>query len=281
MNFKSIYQTIQFLSVDVLAGSVAGMIFTIRLLDVNPNPTWWIILPAAVWSFYTIDHLIDGYKSKGKTRIDRHKFHYQHRHTLITLSVFTALLSLILSIIYLNSTIVFAGLIIGLIVLVYFFALVRLKNQRPGLLQKELIISFVYVGGICLAPLIWSGQFPDKIIVCILIVYFLLAWAEGIMASYFDFDNDLKENHRSFTVYFGKNNTKKFLVFLHVLVFLLILLGIGYSPSSLQTTSIIIMAIMNTCMMSIILFPHFFQQNERYRILGENIFLFPALIVFF
>lgn len=281
MIFKSTLQTIQLLSVDVLAGVAAGMIFTIRLLDVNPNPVWWIILPAAVWSFYTIDHLIDGYKSKGVTGIDRHKFHYQHRYKLIILSAVTALSSMILSIIYLNNTIVLAGLIIGTIVLIYFLLLVRLKNQRSGLLQKEIIIAFVYAGGIWLAPLIWSGQFPDKIIVCILLVFLLLAWAEGVMAAYFDFENDLKENHSSFTVYFGKKNSRKFLIFLHILIFVLILLGAGYSPSSLQTTSLIILAIMNTCMMSISTFPHFFQQKERYRILGESIFLLPVLIVFF
>lgn len=280
MSHHSIYKIIQFLSIDVLAGSVAVMIFSVRLLNVSPTPIWWIILPAAVWSFYTIDHLIDGYKSKGTTSIKRHGFHYRNRFILVTLSAIAAVISLTLSVLYLDNRIILTGLIIGLIVVVYFL-LVYLKKQQSVFLQKELIIALVYVGGIWLAPLIWNGQFPDMSIISILLVFFVLAWAEGIMASYFDFEYDLKEGHSSFTVFFGPKNGRKFLILLHVAVFLIMLFGIGYSKSNLQLASLIILTIMNLCLLCIILFPHFFQQKERYRILGESIFLFPALIVLF
>lgn len=281
MSFKSIYQPIQFLSIDVLAGSAAVMIFAVRLLQVNPNPAWWIVLPCAVWSFYTVDHLIDGYKSQGGTRIARHRFHYQHRYILIILTAITTLSSLTLSMVYLNTTIIYAGFIVGLIVLAYFLLLALVKKQQSVFLQKEFIIALVYVGGIWLAPLIWSGHFPERTIVCILVVFFLLAWAEGIMASYFDVENDLREKHTSFTICFGATQARRFLILLHILIFLLLLLAIGYSQSGLQTNSLVILLFMNICLMSIILFPGFFQQKERFRILGESVFLFPALIVFF
>ena len=65
-------------------------------------------------------------------------------------------------------------------VLAYFVLLFLYAKKKPFLLQKELIIAFVYVFGIWLAPLVWHDAIPQTFILLILAVLLLLAWAEGI-----------------------------------------------------------------------------------------------------
>jgi len=278
---SSFHQTIQTLSIDVVVGAIAVGYFASRILEVDPNPVWWFILPSAVWSFYTLDHLIDGFKSKGKTGIYRHRFHFKYQKLLLTLSVFFGLVSLLLSLKFLDHQIIKFGLLLGGLVLTYFLALFFWGNKKLLLLQKELVIAFVYIFGIWLAPLVWSGQIPETNTILIISIFILLAWAEGIMASYFDYENDLKEGHSSFTVLFGKQLSRRFLIVLHILVFIIIKISIFFISTNLQFAALMILALMNLTLLLIMLYPDWFQKNERYRIVGESVFLLPTLIVFF
>ena len=278
---SSFHQTIKTLSIDVVVGAIAVGYFASRILEIDPNPVWWFILPAAVWSFYTLDHLIDGFKSKGKTEIYRHHFHFKYRKLLLTLSVFFGLASLLLSMKFLDHQIIKFGLLLGGLVLTYFLALFFWWNKKLLLLQKELVIAFVYIFGIWLAPLVWSGQFPNTFIIIVLGIFISLAWAEGIMASWFDFENDLKDGHSSFTVLFGKQLSRRFLIVLHILTFIIIKISIFFISTNLQFAALMILALMNLTLLLIMLYPDWFQKNERYRIIGESVFLLPALIIFF
>jgi len=278
---SSFHKIIQTLSIDVIAGAIAVGYFASRILEVEPNPIWWLILPMVVWSFYTLDHLIDGYKSKGKTEIYRHHFHFKYRKLLLILSVLFGLAALGLSLVFLEQQIIILGLFIGSLVLAYFLALFFWGNKKLLLLQKELVIAFVYVFGIWLAPLVWSGQFPKTNIIFIICISILLAWAEGIMASYFDYENDLKDGHSSFTVLFGKVFSRRFLIILHIFVFLFIKVSIFFIDTNLQFAALMILALMNLTLLLIMLFPAWFQKQERYRLVGESVFLLPAIIIFF
>lgn len=277
----SFHKTFQTLSIDVVAGAIAVGYFANRILEAEPNPIWWLILPLAAWSFYTLDHLIDGYKSKGKTEIYRHHFHFKYRKILLTLSILFGLTSLFLSLLYLDRQIILLGLLMGCFVLAYLLSLFFWGNKKLLLLQKELVIAFVYVFGIWLAPLVWSAQVPATSTIFIICIVIFLAWAEGIMASYFDYNNDLKDGHSSFTVLFGKQYTRRFQIVLHILVFLIIKVTAFFITTNLQFSALMILAFMNLILLLIMLFPSWFQKNENYRIIGESVFLLPAMIVFF
>ncbi|MCF6170500.1 MAG: hypothetical protein L3J66_05920 [Bacteroidales bacterium] len=275
------YSGIQLLSLDVVAGAMAVGYFAIRLLHPVANPFWWFILPFAVWSFYTLDHLFDGFRLKGEAQIKRHRFHYENRRVLGSFSVFFGLTAFVFSLVFLEKQIIRAGLVAGSLVLLYFLVLSRSGSKNNFLFQKELMIALVYVSGIWLAPLVWYGHLPETVLVLIIFVLFLLAWAEGIMASRFDYENDVHDGHSSFTVLFGKRFTRQFLIILHILIFLLIKLSVFFISTKLQFAALIILAIMNLSLLIITLYPDWFQKYERYRIAGESVFLLPVLIAFF
>lgn len=73
---------INWLSLDVVLGAMAGMLFFSRLLHVSLDWKMDLLLGLSVWVIYTADHLLD---SKGKAELDlspRHQFHARNFKTL-------------------------------------------------------------------------------------------------------------------------------------------------------------------------------------------------------
>jgi len=278
-SLSDFYKIFQSLSFDVVIGVVALSLFATRLMGVMAQPVWVLILILVTWSFYTFDHLLDGIKSKRLSTIFRHYFHYTNRNLLFIVSAITGIVAFILSLLFLEREIINIGLILSLFVLVYFLAIRLLAEKHSVFLQKEFIIAFVYTVGIWVAPMVWGKNNYNTFTQIVVFVLFLMAWAEGIMASYYDYENDLKDKHTSFTVIFGKQNARRFLIVLHIVVFVIIKISVFFVSTNIQFVAMIILALMNLSLLLIILYPKYFEENEKYRIFGEMVFWIPFLIL--
>ena len=71
------------LSLDVVAGALAGMLFFSDLLGVEVSGKAFVVLALAVWSIYTFDHLWDAKSTKNIPRSDRHYFHYRNFRPMV------------------------------------------------------------------------------------------------------------------------------------------------------------------------------------------------------
>ena len=149
----------QVLSLDVVLGSLSVGLFAVTLLNVDPNPWWWIVLAGSVWVVYTLDHLLDGLKTRQQGTIYRHRFHYTNRKTIIAAMTAVALPVIAVSLVFLDNKIIIGGIIISGVVSAYFAGSFFLRGKL-WLLQKELFIAAAYISGILLAPLVWYGGFP-------------------------------------------------------------------------------------------------------------------------
>ncbi len=270
----------QVLSIDVVLGTLAVGFFSVKLLDVKPEPVWWVVLPLAVWSVYTLDHLLDGFKRKGQSTIFRHSFHYNNRRLLFTMVILAGAASLTLSLLYFSWTIILGGILLGAMIMVYFALLYFLPTGSP-LLQKELIIALIYMAGILLAPLVWHGGLPSSALTLLFVVMALLAWAEGSLVSWFDFERDRKDGHDSFTGYVGKGNSRKIMIIVLSLLGIFSVVSFFFTSSSLPKAAFAIECLMSVILLSMALTPAFFARNYRFRWVGEAVFLLPALLVLF
>jgi len=279
MNFHP-YKVFRALSLDVVIGVIASALFANHLLQLQLNTNWLTILVLATWSFYTFDHLIDGFKTKDKALIFRHLFHYKYRIQLSIMAIISAFAAIIMAYLYLDKLVITAGLLLGLIGLIYFLILI-FTTKKNIFFQKEVIIAFFYVIGIWMAPLLSAEQTPDIFVFASMLFIFLLAFAEGVMASYFDFEKDAREGHSSFAVIFGKQSTNNLLKILHSLLFVVLLYLLTLRISELQLIAYIIISLMNFILLIINIFPHIFTKNDKYRIIGEVVFWIPALLVLF
>ena len=275
----TILEKIQFLSIDVVIGAVAVGYMATRLLDVVATPMWWLILPMAVWVTYSMDHIVDSVKNKNEAVIDRHRFHYTYRKPIIIIVALVGLITLVLSLLYLDNQILTYGIALSIIIGIYFLLLYFLNTWKTALLQKELIIAGIYTSGIFLAPLVWYGGTPPYYAIAVISSIFVLVWLEGIMISWFDYDYDIKDDHTSFSVIIGRRNTRRFLIVAHMLLEIMIITALILISDKIAFCSLLIALIMNLLLGLIILFPERFSKNNYYRLLGEIVFFLPVMIV--
>ncbi|NOY49439.1 MAG: hypothetical protein GXO88_02560 [Chlorobi bacterium] len=279
-SLRRLHKTSRALSLDVVIGVLAMAVFAAKMLKEEISANWLLILALATWSFYTADHLLDAFKTKGNTQIFRHRLHYKYSYLLGILSVVSAIIAAALSYFFFETKIIEYGLFIGLMVTVYFVLLSFNKGRKWKFLQKEFIIALVYVAAIWLAPLVWLSENPATYIIFIICIMFLLTWAEGIMASYFDYDNDLKDGHTSFAIVFGIGITLKLLKFFHFTMLVILLILMFYADIKMTRNAYSILFAMNLILFSITLFPAYFEKDEKYRIIGEMVFWIPMILIF-
>ena len=280
MNSTNKQSLFQILSLDVILGSLAVGLFAVRLLNVNPNPWWWLILPSAVWVVYTLDHLVDGFKRKGESSIYRHRFHYQNRELLIILIAVLGIVVTVLSILLLDYKIIVGGVILGFIVILYQGLNFVSRKSTIFFFQKELIIAVVYISGIFLAPVVWYGNYLTGEKLSIMILLIGLAFAESVIISWFDFEEDTKDNLTSFTINFGKERTRKVMrSMLAGTFFLLILCAWFFQKQFLPF--LIILSVMDVILFVLMWKPELFEKNHLFRWIGESVFYLPALVFFF
>ncbi len=270
----------QYLSLDVVMGSLAVGYMAIRMFEVDPNPWWWLVLSLAVWVVYSSDHLLDGLRLKSKATIPRHLFYFNNSKILIHVVFAAAIIALYLSIVHLDMTIVISGLVLSAITLLYFFILNYADHRVRSVIPKEIIIALIYTGGIFLAPLIWYGQVPDPLHILIIMVLVILAFSEGVMLSYFDYKKDMDDGHSSFTIRYGKSATQRFLTILHITVEISLLLALFKSESVFIFTCLILLIIMNFALGIIAMFPNQSCVVRNHKLLGEMVFVLPALLYF-
>lgn len=279
-SLKNIYQFINTLSFDVVIASAMTGIFACKVLSINIDYWWLLIIMLSVWVMYTADHLSDAWKRKNEITINRHLFHYHHFKSILPFWALAAIACVYLGITKLSSEIVFIGFLIGIGVMLYFAAIYFTGNTKPIFLQKELTIALIYVGGIWMAPVIWYGKNPDSMIWAIMANLVLLAWAEGIIVSWYEFSEDTADRHVSFTVLFGRNRSRKFIFLLLLIVLIFSISGLLMNlNNSTLLVAFSIQMLMSIVLVALILFPDGFKKNEIYRYVGEAVFMLQGLIL--
>lgn len=271
----------QVLSLDIVLGSLSVGLFAITVLGVDANPVWWVVLPFAVWSVYTFDHLADGIMNKGQSHIYRHRFHYENRKILFPFVLGSGLVAVVLSFLFLDKQIMIFGFGLSVFVILYFL-LVSLQNKlKIRYIQKEFFIALVYVSGILLAPLVWhqaSLSFPQYFVFGILLA---LAWAESVIISYYDYNLDKADGFKSFSISYGLKRTRVILVILHCSVAVSLITGLFLFDDQVIAGAQIIELLMNLILFALIYFPVFFSKAHYFRWIGESVFILSALIIFF
>ncbi|HDO26622.1 MAG TPA: hypothetical protein ENH02_00755 [Bacteroidetes bacterium] len=271
----------QVLSFDIVLGSLAVGLFAVTLLGVKTNPVWWIILPLAVWTVYTVDHLADGLKQKDKSTIYRHDYHYRYRKILFPLILFTGLCAIALTFIFLDTAIIKWGIVLSGFVLFYLLILLIPHKHRHFYYHKEVFIAFAYTSGIFIAPLVWYGRFPDYSKWLPVIVIFILVWCETVMVSFFDYDLDKADGNASFTVRYGKRKTRQILITALILTALWLTVSAFFFENRKNIPPVLIELLMLSVLLIIIYLPDYFKSNNLYRWFGEIVFWLPGFLVLF
>ncbi len=175
--------------------------------------------------------------------------------------------------------IIIFGFILGALILAYQLAIFFLGRKNRILLAKEIVIAFIYTAGIWGGPLLLYTQKLQGIQAIVLFVFLLMTFSNTTLLSYFEYENDRHSVQVSFSIQFGKHHTSRLLKLLlfSTSIFTLGLL-IFWQTIAMYKLSISILMLMSIVMLAMINSPHFFQRQNRYKIIIESVFLLPALI---
>ncbi|MCF8303051.1 MAG: hypothetical protein K9I94_07230 [Bacteroidales bacterium] len=268
------------LSLDIALGTLGGGALAKTVTQVSLPLTYWIILPLTVWAIYTTDHLIDGLKVKENAKTLRHYFHYIHAKKLAVAGALSATIAISLAIAYFNILLIYFGLGLGMVVLLYFVVIKISENKQYWLFQKEFTIAFAYTAGIWGAPVI-IAHFNLNLIEWLMIgVFFLIALSNLLLFSWFEYDVDKNSNFKSFVRMIGKQNTTVILryVFLTVLIVELTLTVKLFNDAG-NTAPAIILLMMTVVLSTLFLAPKFFVKKHKYRFAGDCIFILPIMLL--
>ncbi len=271
---KSPFKYISWLSIDVVFGAMAGMLFFEELFHVNLHWPAYVLLALAVWSIYTLDHLLDISK-KSEALSERRAFHLANWKTLIALLVIAIVSGLIGAFWWfgwgqeLQLTLVLAMLILGSNVLI--------RKAGQGWM-KELSIALFYVVGIVWLPLLRaSGVDMDWQHLIFIPLYVSVGFLNLLMLSFLDQDEDQTNGFFSAISSLHPIQLIRWIRFLAFVIIFASLAGFILFSSFYRPFACIML------LMSLVHYLTFFQTGlspEQKRMRMEASFMLPGLLLF-
>ncbi|MBS1505322.1 MAG: hypothetical protein JSS79_01640 [Bacteroidetes bacterium] len=266
------WEIINILSIDVAVGAMIGAGFFAKIFAITVLPAGFASLGLTVWAIYTADHLLDAKKVQHSASTRRHRFHQKYFTPLILLLVAAVLIDVVM-ILFIRKIVFVYGAYLAIIVGVYILA------QKQLWFFKELMATILYTAGVLLIP--WSlHEAPLQWWQLIFMLQFALTvWSNILLFSLLDRRRDTKDNHRSFAVYFGDNTTRRVLLILFAGFLAMAVADLVLFPQTIVAETLLIA--MNAALLTLFIYRTKFSGNELYRLIGDCIFLFPALYFLF
>jgi len=274
---KPIINVIQALSIEVALGAVFSSYFFASLLG-NKLPIYYYLpLFCTVWIIYTIDHLADALRKNIILYTFRHRFHLKHKKVLAFALVIATIITVIMVIKFYPPKILMAGLSLLFYVLLYLLTAQIEKIRKKIPLYKELCSAIGYTAGVLLLPVFLSEKIQNNnILILSVISFFLIALSNLLLFSYYDAEVDKRQQQYSTVFILGPKKIRVLIGMNLLLSFLLN--GIIFFISE-DIVFIIILFLMNITLYIILFYASYFKKNDRFRFLGDGVFLYPIVLI--
>jgi predicted nucleic acid binding AN1-type Zn finger protein len=263
------------LSFDVVLGAVVCNIMFWKLNKIPPEHSFAVvvILGLSVWIIYVLDRLLDNRKSDFNLS-ERHLF---HRENTKILWYFIVLLVIICSILvfYLPFNIIIFGIVISLLTGIYLLIISKISSNNNFQHYKEPITTFVYVSAVFGTTILHNPQFSSLLIG---FIFLLIVFQNLLLFSLSEFKKNT--NFYNLAEHFGIKKSNLIIVVITCIITILGVYLINYSSSNYENKVVFMEINMSFILLTIHLFDNFFLTNDRYRWVGDGIFLLPLLIIF-
>ncbi len=264
-------------SLDVVLGACVGNLFMAYYLRVEVPLSHLLALALTVWLIYTADHLADAYQIKHPAHSLRHLYHQHHFRTVGMVFLVVMLIGCAVVFNLSQRVMVWGLLLLGLVGC--YFLLIKLIPEN-NYYYKEFMIAFLYSTGIFLSPLsLYQDAFSGEILF-VFGQYTLIALTNLLIFALYEVDLDKKDGHQSFVKLAGQAQTRRLIYACSWLTGLPALAGLVLLPVTQRLFTVqLLFLIMTVTLVIIMLFPAFFQPKERYRIVGDGVFLLPLFVL--
>ena len=270
--FYSIYNFVRLLSLDVVLGACICSKFVANYLQVDIQYSILIALAMGVWLIYTGDHLIDAHNTKHIASSFRHRFHQKYFKAIAAVWVCVLAVS-VFPLLYLPLITIKWGVILTISVIVYYLSL-QLLGVKWGYV-KEIAIAVIYSIGIFLGPATINPNQMGTDLVLMFLFFVFIAFINLLLFSLYERKQDCEDDYASMPRLIGDKNSY-WLIVVATLSASFVLIAHSYMYPNPKSVAILL-AIMLITLISIAAFRPYFSLNERYRILGDAIFIFPVI----
>jgi len=224
---------------------------------IQDKPVFIVILGLATWIIYTVDHILDGYRLKGNSGIFRYDFNYRFRVVLIGIGIIFSVI--IIWLIYQNMKAAFVNRGFWLILILFFYFILKFKGFFSPIL-KMLIISVI------VSTVVVSFYQEASIFVNLFsfeqLAMVLIAFINQLVLEHFELYEEKKVNQpNSSNLY--EIFAKKVFIWLIVFLAIIVFLNIYAWPYCLAMffTALIIRFILQR--------PQWFAKERRYRYFAD------------
>ncbi len=263
------------LSFDVVLGAVVCNIMFWKLNKTPPEHSFAVvvILGFSVWIIYVLDRLLDNQKLDFPLT-ERHIFHQQNAKILWYFIGFLVVICTIL-VFYLPQNIINFGIIISLLTGFYLLIISKISSKNNFQHYKEFITAFVYVSAVFGITVLDNPQISSILIGFI----FLLIVFQNLL--FFSL-SEYKKNTDSYNLaeHFGIKNSNFIIILITCIITLLGSSLTGLYMTNYENKVVFIEIIMSIILLMMNQFDTFFIKNDRYRWVGDGVFLLPLLIIF-
>ncbi len=249
----------RWLSLDVSAGAISILLLLGRSLEVTISNATYMALFSAIWFVYLFDHWHDS--RLYEAHAERRKFYAKRRGILVTLMIVAVILG-VGSLFLVPVRLLTGGIFLAAICGVYLLFSRYLAQLR----LKELVVACCFACGCTLPLVVYVGGRHDIVIMTAELA--LLALSNLLLFALLEAEEDRLEGLESI----GTRVTSTYLQ-KAIAVLLVINTVLGFSMQHLPWRYQAFILIGSFLLGIILLFPGFFIQKDRYRILGDGIFL--------
>lgn len=276
--FPSLLKSLHYLSLDVAVGVVISswMFWKLPLGNSRPAPVALITLGIGTWFIYLTDRLLDIIHTEKERLSNRHAFIAKHQYNIQVLTIASGIAGLFLCF-FMPVSVLIPGVGIGLCMAGYFFLINKTGSVTLFFTHtKELAVTIIYTAAVVGIP--FYNRSSINLSDWILAVCFLLIVLQNLL-TFSWFEHLENPEHHNIVRFIGKNAAKRIINFIAlVIIFIAVFL---FSGGSEYTNRIALVEVLMTLTLSFMpALPAFFAKQEKYRWIGDFVFLYPLLILF-
>ena len=236
--------------------------------------TWRVLLPMAVWATYTLDHLLDGKRLSRMSAALRHRIAAQYARSLMSGVGLVIATLCIGGVLLLPYQLLWLGGVVGLATLVHLGAAYAEWYPTTSPFGKEFVVASLYGAGTWGGPLLlMSTPFSVSILLPAL-AFFLIVLLNLGLFQWFE-----KKQACQSRLEIGEDMRASRFIDLGFLGVVAALVGGFVAASATLTLELFLLAGMGGMLWSMRLAPQYFLPHERFRLLGDGVFLFPLLLL--
>ncbi|PWK24476.1 hypothetical protein LV89_02989 [Arcicella aurantiaca] len=263
------------LSLDVVFGAMICniMFWKLSLSNAQISTPIVSILGFSVWIIYILDRLLDNQKTS-QIKTERHFFHQKHRK-ILTVCLFISIIFCAILLFYLPYNILILGILTTSTTAIYLYLTNRFSADNNFQHYKEPITSVVYTMGVFSTTILNSFSISNLFVG---LLFLLITFQNLLLFSLSEFKKN--PDCHNLASYWGTKKSHNIIILISAVVMTIAFYWIITNEFTYLSKVFFIEILMSFILLIISRFNDIFLLNDRYRWVGDGIFLLPLFIIF-